>query len=463
VLNRLDPAYNFDEFVVGPHNRFPHAAAQSVAENPGKAYNPLFLYGPVGLGKTHLMQAIGHRTLEKNPKAQILYISAEHFINEVIELLQSGELKLLREKYRALDMLLVDDVQFLANSESTQEEFFHIFNDLHQAGRQIILTSDRPPKLLTTLEDRLRSRFEWGLTADIKPPNLETRVAILKKKESRLDGVSLEENIRLYIAGKLKSNVRELEGFLRRVQAYAQLNSREINLPMVKEIMRDLLPPEEWDEEDKVGMPMPAPPAEAKRPAAAAAPARTPPPVVRPPAPAAVPEPSSAPENKVVPAVAPGAIRLDGDALPPVSLSAASSRAAASEQKAIPVIFFFPKGKDAELNQIRNRFTEIIKKHKLKFSLEPLAAVAYPLDDSLSAEAFPAKCMDNNVRIAIVLGPPPENGLRPFDVHQKLQEAFEAKKLSLQLIPWEELSKDYRYLNLALDITLIRYKEKDAP
>src|SRR5690349_9565557 len=171
---RLDPRYTFDEFVVGPHNRFPQAAAQAVADNLGKAYNPLFIYGPVGLGKTHLMHAIGHRVFAKNKNIKILYITAEQFMTEVIEVLRAGALDQMRHRYRNLDLLLVDDIQFLSASEATQEEFFHIFNLLHQNGKQIVMTSDRPPKMLTTLEDRLRSRFEWGLTADIKTPNLET-------------------------------------------------------------------------------------------------------------------------------------------------------------------------------------------------------------------------------------------------------------------------------------------------
>ena len=246
--SRLIAGYTFEEFVVGPHNRFPHAASQAVAENLGKAYNPLFIYGPVGMGKTHLMQAVGHRVIQKNAAAKVLYVTAEQFMMEVIELLQEGNLQGMRERYRQLDLLLVDDIQFLATSESTQEEFFHTFNELHHSGKQIIMTSDRPPKMLTTLEDRLRSRFEWGLIADIKQTNLETRVAILKKKESHLNGMKLGDDIRLYIASRLKSNIRELEGFLRRVQAYAQLNNQQINLPLVKEIMRELLPPQEWEE-----------------------------------------------------------------------------------------------------------------------------------------------------------------------------------------------------------------------
>jgi len=242
--SRLQEIYTFEEFVVGVHNRFTHAAAKAVAANLGKAYNPLFIYGPVGLGKTHLMHAVGNKVLENNPDAHVLYVTTEQFMSEVIDVLEEASLKDFHQKYRSLDLLMVDDIQFLSSSESTQEEFFHTFNELHLAGKQIIMTSDRPPKMLTTLEDRLRSRFEWGLIADIKSPNLETRVAILHKKESQMGGIHLEEDICLYIAGKLKSNIRELEGFLKRVQAYAQLNNEPITLPLVKEIMRELLPPQ---------------------------------------------------------------------------------------------------------------------------------------------------------------------------------------------------------------------------
>ncbi len=434
--SRLNPRYTFEEFVVGPHNRFPHAAALAVSENLGKAYNPLFVYGPVGLGKTHLMQAVGHRVLERQKNAHVLYVTAEQFMTEVIELLRTGSLKAFREKYRSLELLLVDDIQFLAASESTQEEFFHTFNELHQAGKQIIMTSDRPPKMLVTLEDRLRSRFEWGLIADIKSPSLETRVAILRKKESQLGGLHLGEDIRLYIAGKLKSNVRELEGFLKRVQAYAQLNNQTISLSLVKEIMRELLPPKDWEEGESSALPIPATPA----------------PVQAPEAPP--PEP---PTPHVTPAVSPTAINLDAAVLS--ASPAADSSSAEPGPKAIPVVFFFPAGREEALGQVKKRFEDVIRKHKLKFVMEAAAEIPYPLDDSLSYDLFPAKCEEKGQRIAVVLGPPPEGRLPDFEFRQRLQDIFEARRLSLQMLPWDEFTKDYRYLNLALDITLIRFKE----
>lgn len=467
---RLLTHYTFEEFVVGPHNRFPHAAAQAVSENLGKAYNPLFLYGPVGLGKTHLMQAVGHRVLEKNPSASVLYVTAEQFMTEVIDLVQRGDLKALREKYRGLDLLLVDDVQFLSASESTQEEFFHTFNQLHQAGKQIIMTSDRPPKLLTTLEDRLRSRFEWGLIADIKLPNLETRVAILRKKETQMGTIKLGEDIRLFIAGMLKSNVRELEGFLRRVQAYAQLNSQEVNLPLVKEIMRELLPPGEW-QDDAAPRPAtpPAAPAPVSAPAAPPAPAPRPAaPDIRMPdlstfAPPAAPRPAVPAPASVPPAPAEPALRAEEIVLPVAPAVPAPAAGAAADPgfKSIPVAFFYPQDKEAELLQARKRFEEIIKKHKLKFQLDPAVEMGYPLDDAaLSYEVFADRCVEKNLMIAIVIGPPPDSRLRESIFQQRVQELFDTQHLSLQMIPWEELAKDYRYLNLALDITLIRFKQK---
>ncbi|MBL0057906.1 MAG: ATP-binding protein [Elusimicrobia bacterium] len=786
---RLVPAYTFEEFVVGPHNRFPHAASLAVSENLGKAYNPLFLYGPVGIGKTHLMQAVGHRVLQRDPNTRVLYVTAQQFMTEVIELLQAGRLQNLRGRYRALDLLLVDDIQFLATSEATQEEFFHMFNDLHAGGKQIIMTSDRPPKMLTTLEDRLRSRFEWGLIADIKFTNLETRVAILKKKEVHLKGFHLADDIRLYIASRLKSNIRELEGFLRRIQAYTQLNNEEISLDLVKEILKELLPPEEWGEEGEHAGPavqavsVEAPPSEktpdtptalvqpkldepprekpsARDPfdisdgtpfadlqeksegkeshpaesreqaagqgpegpaapiAASAAPAaelrgqaagqrpegpgaptaelrgqaagqrpegpaaptaelrgqaagqRPEGPAAptaelrgqaagqRPEGPAAPtaelrgqaagqrPEGPAAPtaelrgqaagqrpegpadflsameeqggqdssklsgetqgkaemgnlikkeeplptlspktsadliqpeapreEKKVeeggmpipfrddapasenhlptpnLPKTSPGAPGVEksldelGDALdsldsptkspslstgiplpvlpvrpttplppagtlgtppkkiplpmpgfpkmpsaplplpttpvnrpgpfptgaqppaPPPSTQFSKTEGTPSigipgNPGEIPVVFFYPTGHDKELIQLKRKFEDIIKKHKLKFVLHPALEVDYSQDPSIPDHLFVEKCQQAGVNIGVVLGPSPDSGLQEGMFFSRLQDTFDQANLSLQVIPWDELSKDYRFLNLALDITLIRIKQR---
>nr|WP_330425911.1 chromosomal replication initiator protein DnaA [Blautia sp. TF12-31AT] len=215
----LNPKYTFDTFVVGSNNKFAHAASLAVAESPGEIYNPLFLYGGVGLGKTHLMHSIAHFILQKNPSSRILYVTSEEFTNEVIEAIRNSNntaMTKFREKYRNIDVLLIDDVQFIIGKESTQEEFFHTFNTLHGANKQIILSSDRPPKDMDILEDRIRSRFEWGLLADIQSPDYETRIAILRKKQE-LDGYSVSDDVIEYIASNIKSNIRELEGALNKI------------------------------------------------------------------------------------------------------------------------------------------------------------------------------------------------------------------------------------------------------
>lgn len=584
---RLVPAYLFEEFVVGAHNRFPHAAALAVSENLGKAYNPLFIYGPVGIGKTHLMQAVGHRVLQRAPNTRVLYVTAQQFMTEVIELLQAGKLQTLRERYRALDLLLVDDIQFLATSEATQEEFFHTFNDLHASGKQIIMTSDRPPKMLTTLEDRLRSRFEWGLIADVKPTNLETRMAILRKKEVHLKGLHLPDEIILFIATRLKSNVRELEGFLRRIQAYTQLNAQDITLPLVQEILKELLPPEEWTEEggktpapaetaspppvsfsqdieeakeekipaspppaDEIRVPPPPPPPGEEEPVPPPAPETkvpppprvpkptpppetpmepmaipelpdgpaeeapppetpqivhpakapfTPPPILRPAQPPRVeggapskpilpsimpgkPTPlpgASGPMPSAVPSVRPGGPpgatpsltprppmppvkppAPPGGAKPPLGPGVSVPGVLSPNTGAIPVAFFFPQSQEKELDRMRKKFEEIIKKHKLKFTLHSAVESPYPLDASLNYDDFLSKCTEAQVSIAIVLGPPPESSIQETVFFNQLQEALDKNQVSLQMVPWDELGKDYRFLNLALDITLLRIKQK---
>lgn len=237
----LNPRYTFDRFVVGKSNSFAHAACLAVAEAPAKAYNPLFMYGGVGLGKTHLMQAIGHSICEHQPDLKIMYVSAEKFTNDMINSIRHNKMEDFRNKYRTVDLLLVDDVQFLTGKEGTQEEFFHTFNSLYEANKQIVLCSDRLPKEIATLEDRLRSRFEWGLTTDIQPPDLETRIAILKKKAS-MEDIEVPEDVLLFIAKQIRSNIRELEGALIRVTAFSSLHSKPIDTELAANALQDILP-----------------------------------------------------------------------------------------------------------------------------------------------------------------------------------------------------------------------------
>ena len=245
--SNLNPNYTFDTFVVGSNNRFAQSASLAVAESPGEAYNPLYIYGGPGLGKTHLMHSIGHFILERNPEAKVLYVTSEEFTNEVIESIRSGNASAMnkfREKYRTIDVLMIDDVQFIIGKESTQEAFFHTFNVLHSAGKQIVLSSDKPPKEMETLEERFRSRFDWGLIADIQPPDYETRMAILRKNAEACNK-PVDDEIFKYIATNIKSNIRELEGAFNRIIAKSKIeNQSEITMELAEDALKDIINPD---------------------------------------------------------------------------------------------------------------------------------------------------------------------------------------------------------------------------
>lgn len=244
-LRGLNPNYTFESFVVGKNNRFAHSASLAVAESPGDVYNPLYIYGGPGLGKTHLMQSIGHFILQQQPEKKVLYVTSEEFTNEVIDSIRNGNasaMTKLRDKYRTVDVLMIDDIQFIIGKESTQEEFFHTFNVLHSAGKQIIISSDKPPKDMETLEERIRSRFDWGLLADIGYPDYETRMAILRKKEEA-DGFDLRDDILDYIATNINSNVRELEGALNKLLAFSNLEHTEITMEIAERELQNIISP----------------------------------------------------------------------------------------------------------------------------------------------------------------------------------------------------------------------------
>jgi chromosomal replication initiator protein len=242
--NQLNPRYTFDKFIVGASNQFAHAAAVAVAEQPSKSYNPLFLYGGVGLGKTHLMQAIGHTLKQRNPSLRLTYVSAEKFTNEVIAAIRFERMPGFRDRFRNMDVLMVDDIQFIARAERTQEEFFHTFNALYDQQKQIVISSDCPPKDISTIEERLRSRFEWGLIADIQMPDLETKIAILQKKADS-EQVHIPDDVAEFIARSIKSNIRELEGALIRLMAYASLTGAQINLPTAQQVLKNIIETQE--------------------------------------------------------------------------------------------------------------------------------------------------------------------------------------------------------------------------
>ena len=423
----FNPLYNFDEFVIGPNSRFTVAAARAVAENPGKVYNPFFVYGKVGLGKTHIMQAVGHFAIENNKNIRIMYVTTEKFMSEVIDRIRSGTQQKMRDYYKDVDMLLVDDVQFLSESESTQEEFFHIFNYLHQQGKQIILTSDRHPNKLTTLEDRLRSRLEWGLISDIKAPSLETRLAILKKKMF-LDNLELDSDILYFIGSSLISNVRELEGFLKRLSAYASLTHQAINMEITKSLMEDMLQPGEVIQSSEtegggaIGAGQPAVPKavpEQKKPAGAR-------------------QVISAGQFSKVPSFKP---------------------AAGVGEDTVNAAFFYPVGKTAELQTVKDQLNDIISKHKLKLKIIAALEKSYVFDANMKYTSFAESCKEKKLEVAVVLGPPPDVPLDSSEFGDSLETLLHGEGIALEYIQWDDLSRSSHYLHLALDITLLKNKK----
>ncbi len=470
----LNPRYTFENFVVGANNRFTHAAALAVAENPGKTYNPLFIYGGVGLGKTHLMQAIGHYIKKKRPMLKVVYIPSDKFVAQVIDAIRDGTIRELKEMYTNVDVLLVDDVQFMAESESTQEEFFHIFNTLHQMNKQIVLTSDRPPKLLTTLEDRLRSRFEWGLIADIKSPSLETRVAILKKK-SEEENVNVDDNILLYVASKLKSNIRELEGFLKKITAYATLNNQVVDVQLVKQLMSELLPEEELTEEEKslinrefkesvkqkVIANQLQPAAQEVSPTA---------PLQTQLEPQQYQKPiqselkiSAEKEKAAIPSISeikPPVEQQQVQQQPKKSTSIEDEKLYQSFEASSNVVeaaFFYPENAVQELALVKQKFEEIIKKHNLKYKIVTAFDRPYTLDN-INYRMFVELCKTNKVNVCIVISPPPDSSISAEEFYSNLLPLMEAESIALEYINWKEITKEYRYLNLALDIALSKFK-----
>ncbi|MCK4532521.1 chromosomal replication initiator protein DnaA [bacterium] len=476
---KLNPAYTFDSFVVGPNSRFTHAAALAVAENPGKIYNPLFIYGGVGLGKTHLLHAIGHFAQGKNKNLQMLYITAEKFIEDVIDAIRQGTVRKFRRHCRKFDILLVDDIQFLAEAESTQEEFFHTFNILYDAQKQIVITCDKPPKRLIDVEERLKSRFEWGLTADVKSPNLETRVAILKKKEEN-QSIKLDDDILLYIAGRLKSNIRELEGFLKRIDAYVQLTKQKITLDAIKTLLGELLPDEkiiseeikkETKEEQKEKEPEKEPEEEQEQ-------------EKEPKESEKLVEDKEAEKKKAEEFLEKevfgfkdkkseqGEVHEEKEELKPIEKIPIVEEVYPTKEpimqevtengktfKLVKVGYFYPDEHGEDLKKIKKEFESVIEKHKLKFQLDAVFEKEYTPYEKVEYNDFVTLCKTAGVRIVIVLGPPKGKELKETEFSTALKAFLDEEKISLQFVPFGDIGKQFRFLNLVLDIVLVSHKK----
>lgn len=533
----IKPFYSFEQFVVGPNNEVAAAACQAIAKNPGSAYNPLFLYGPAGVGKTHLMHAVAQELLKRNGECRVKYLSAERFMNEIMTAVAEDRLVQFRGQYSQLDLLILDDVQYLTESKISQEELFHIFNNMHQENRQVIVAADRPPNQLTAFNKNVRSRLEWGLASDIRLPDTQTRLEILKRKQA-LQGLRLNDDMLIYVAQMLSSNVRELEGFLKRIHAYVTLSHQAITLDLVKSVVHEIVPedravesgtpingihkkgsngrgapprPVEEDEPLRIITPLPASPTSQPVPepavASAAAPVpdapAAPEPVrAEPPKPAvakpSITEPKAPPKGEAVLPELPEAPRSDlvfenaldsadikapGAAVPRASPPPAeiptelpSTPVPANEpaptimeaddasdaellptgHKEVTAVFFYPSGCMEALESVAKKFQEVIKKHKLKFRLKRVHSEGYEVKGKINYGNFVDVCKANKVPVAIVIGPPPGTVVQGGDFYDLLSVTLDVQGISLQLVDWSEINKDYRYLNLALDIALVR-------
>jgi len=533
----LKAAYSFDQLVIGPNNHVAVAACKEVLKAPGEQYNPLFIFGPTGVGKTHLMQAVANEMLEKNPSFKVKYISAERFTNDMVTAISEDRVVEIRRTYSQLDLLIVDDVQYLTESKIAQEELFHIFNNMHQEGRQAILAADRPPTQLNNLSTGIKSRLEWGLSTDIKVPDEPTRLEILRKKQTS-QGLGIPDEMLALVAQSLKSNVRELEGFLKRMHAYVTLSHQEISLDLVQAVLKELTPTETGSAEPATPF---LPPNESPAPPPAGAPGVAPevhgflngngasngngngagnghsngngfsngnghtngngkyPSEKKPSLPsfgggqqnvapreAAASSPSSDTFDQLLSAIDMGAVEAPRppapadflNAPPPaVAASAPAPVAAAAPEPVIDIpevlaseedegmpsghkevgaVFFFPEGGNEALETVHRKFQDVIKKHKLKFRLKRVHNESYAFKGKINYTNFVNVCKANKVPVAIVIGPPPDTFIPEQDFYDLLTVTLDVQGVSLQLVNWGEINKDYRYLNLALDIALVR-------
>lgn len=521
----LKAAYSFEQLVVGPNNNVAVAACQEVIKGPGETYNPLFIYGPSGVGKTHLIQATASALLEKHKTFKVRYLSAERFTSDVVTALSEDRVLEVRKMYSSLDLLIVDDVQYLSESKVAQEELFHIFNNIHQENKQVILAADRPPNQLAGLNKNIRSRLEWGLATDIKVPDEPTRILILKKKQQS-QGLSMTEPMLTYVARTLKSNVRELEGFLKRIHAYSTLSRQEVNMDLVKSVVKEILPEGAIvDESPVVETPPPhssiehpkthkngghvkekeKAPAQVEEETDVSQPAKesvpfdlmiesmslteeeTPPAKTAPKAPEKAPEkaiekppihqkkevekepevktppPKKAkveekPVEKPAPEPVPEPVAEAGPASEEGSPYGEEEGDLPSGHKEVNAVFFYPEGCEQALESVHQKFQDVIKKHKLKFRLRRVYAHAYSIKGKVNYTSFVDVCKGNKVPVAIVIGPPPEAMIPQQDFYDLLTVTLDVQGVSLQLVNWQEVNKDYRYLNLALDIALVRTK-----